>query len=51
MKEFIVIETYLGVAPRVVREFARIEDAMTFEELLYRRRTGNEYEYNVYEKV
>lgn len=51
MKEFIVIETYLGVAPRVVREFATIDDARTFAELLYSSRTGTEYEYFVYKKV
>ena len=51
MKEFIVIETYLGVAPRVVREFATIDDARTFAEPLYSSRTGTEYEYSVYEKV
>lgn len=51
MKEFCVIETYLHVAPRVVREFATIEDARTFAELLYSSRTGTEYEYAVYAKV
>lgn len=51
MKDYAVIETYLGVAPRVVREFATIEDARTFAELLYSSRTGTEYEYSVYEKV
>lgn len=51
MKEFIVIETYLDVAPRVIREFASIDDARTFVELLYSSRTGTEYEYCVYEKV
>ena len=51
MKDYAVIETYLGVAPRVVREFATIEDARTFAELLYSSRTGTEYEYTVYSKV
>ncbi len=51
MKEFIVIETYLNVAPRVVREFAKIEDARTFVELLYSSRTGTEYEYSIYQKI
>lgn len=51
MKDFAIIETYHGVAPRVVREFATIEDARTFAELLYSSRTGTEYEYTVYAKV
>ena len=51
MKAFVVIETYLNVAPRVIREFATIEDARTFAELLYSSRTGTEYEYTVYAKV
>ena len=51
MKEFIVIETYLNVAPRVIRGFATIDDARTSAELLYSSRTGIEYEYSVYEKV
>lgn len=51
MKEFCVIETYLHVAPRVVREFDKIEDARTFAELLYSSRTGDEYEYTIYQKI
>lgn len=51
MKDFAVIETYLNVAPRVIREFASIDDARTFAELLNSSRTGTEYEYAVYEKV
>lgn len=50
MKEFIVIETYLNMAPRVVREFATIKGARTFVELLYSSRTGTEYEYHIYQK-
>lgn len=51
MKDYAVIETYLGVAPRVIREFSTIDDARTFAELLYSSRTGTEYEYAVYEKA
>ena len=51
MKNYAVIETYLNVAPRVIREFAKIDDARTFAELLYSSRTGTDYEYSVYEKV
>lgn len=51
MKEFCVIETYLNVAPRVIREFTTIDDARTFAELLYSSRTGTEYEYTVFEQI
>lgn len=51
MKEFCVIETYLHVAPRVVREFSTIEDTRTFAELLYSSRTCTVYEYYIYQKI
>lgn len=49
-KNFVVLQYYPGLTPRVMREFATREDARKFAELMKKSETGK-HTYAVFTKV
>ena len=49
-KNFVVLEFYPSLTPRVVREFATREDAVEFAELMKKSETGR-HTYAVFSRI
>lgn len=49
-KNFVVLEFYPSFTPKVVREFATLEDAVKFAELMKKSETGK-HTYAVFSRI